>query len=38
MQGKTCFNFKSDDEKLSKQLEQLTKVGIENFKKTGYNG
>lgn len=36
MQGKTCFNFKKNDEALFKELEQLTAQGIAGFKKTGY--
>jgi hypothetical protein len=31
MQGKTCFNFKKVDEKLFKELGQLTKVGLQRF-------
>lgn len=31
MQGKTCFNFKRVDEKLFKELGQLTKSGLQNF-------
>ncbi|HWW02936.1 MAG TPA: hypothetical protein VNZ64_24765 [Candidatus Acidoferrum sp.] len=36
MQGKTCFNFKTNDEALFKELEQLTVQAIAGFKKTGY--
>jgi hypothetical protein len=36
MQGKTCFNFKSDDEALFKELEQLTVQGITGFRKAGF--
>ena len=36
MQGKTCFNFKSDDEALFKELEQLTVRGIAGFRKAGF--
>jgi hypothetical protein len=36
MQGKTCFNFKKIDETLFKELEQLTALGIADFKKAGY--
>jgi len=36
MQGQTCFNFKSDDEALFKELEQLTTRGIAGFRKTGF--
>src|ERR1700674_3440389 len=31
MQGKTCFNFKSNDEALFKELEQLTAQSIAGF-------
>jgi hypothetical protein len=31
MQGKSCFNFKQVDEKLFKELRQLTKVGAAKF-------
>jgi hypothetical protein len=31
MQGKSCFNFKTPDEKLFKELGQLTKAGFEKF-------
>src|SRR5437667_1494536 len=38
MQGKSCFNFKEVDEKLFKELAQLTKAGaakfIEDLRKT----
>ena len=33
MQGKSCFNFKSNDEKLFKELSGLTKDGFNRFKK-----
>jgi hypothetical protein len=33
MQGKACFNFKVVDEKLFKELEELTRRGYERFKK-----
>ena len=36
MQGKTCFNFKSDDEALFGELEQLTVQGIAGFRKAGF--
>src|SRR5207253_11342004 len=32
MQGKSCFNFKSVDEELFKELAKLTKVGAARFK------
>ena len=31
MQGKSCFNFKTPDEKLFKELGKLTKAGFEKF-------
>jgi len=31
MQGKSCFNFKTVDEKLLKELEKLTKIGFKKF-------
>lgn len=31
MQGKACFNFKTVDEKLFKELAQLTKAGAKRF-------
>ena len=36
MQGKSCFNFKSDDEALFQELEQLTIRGIAGFRKAGF--
>jgi hypothetical protein len=36
MQGKTCFNFKSINEELFKELEQITVKAIDDFKKLGY--
>ena len=36
MQGKSCFNFKSDDEALFKELEQLTVQAITGFRKAGF--
>ena len=36
MQGKTCFNFKSINGPLFKELEQLTAIAISDFEKTGY--
>ena len=32
MQGKSCFNFKTVDEELFKELETLTKAGFTRFK------
>jgi hypothetical protein len=31
MQGKSCFNFSSPDEKLFKELSKLTKIGFTKF-------
>jgi hypothetical protein len=31
MQGKSCFNFKTVDEKLFKELAKLTKAGFQKF-------
>jgi len=31
MQGKACFNFKTVDEKLFKELGKLTKAGLRKF-------
>jgi hypothetical protein len=36
MQGKTCLNFKRNDEELFKELEQLTARGLTAFRKAGY--
>jgi hypothetical protein len=36
MQGKSCFNFKSSDEALFDELEQVTARSIEDFRKAGF--
>lgn len=36
MQGKSCFNFRSMDEELFKELERLTDAGFERFKAGQY--
>ena len=36
MQGKSCFNFKSLDEKLFKELAKLTKAGFARFRTANY--
>jgi hypothetical protein len=36
MQGKTCFNFKGDDETLFMELEKLTAEGLLSFKRSGF--
>ncbi len=36
MQGKTCFNFKTNDEELFRELELLTIKCIADFRKAGF--
>jgi hypothetical protein len=36
MQGKSCFNFKSIDTSLFKELGALTDAGFKDFRKRGY--
>jgi hypothetical protein len=36
MQGKSCFNFTQVDEKLFKELADLTEQGYKRFKKEGF--
>ena len=36
MQGKTCFNFKREDEALFKELDALTAQSFASFKKAGF--
>jgi hypothetical protein len=36
MQGKSCFNFKSLDEKLFKELAKLTKASFARFRTANY--
>jgi len=36
MQGKTCFNFKKQDDELFNELEKITDSSIEGFRKGGY--
>jgi hypothetical protein len=36
MQGKTCFNFKTEDEDLFKELDQLTGRSLASFRKAGF--
>ena len=36
MQGKTCFNFKTNDEDLFKELEHVTAQGLAAFKEAGF--
>src|SRR5664279_2290050 len=35
-QGKACFNFKSPDDVLFKELEQLVDAGFERYRKEGF--
>ncbi|NJK45327.1 MAG: hypothetical protein HC933_14585 [Pleurocapsa sp. SU_196_0] len=36
MQGKTCFNFKTPDERLFSELETLTLESLRRFERDGY--
>lgn len=36
MQGKSCFNFKSVDKGLFKELAKLTKAGVDSYKEQNY--
>ena len=36
MQGKSCFNFKTEDTKLFQKLKALTQAGYEKYEDTGY--
>jgi hypothetical protein len=36
MQGKSCFNFKTAEEKLFRELEQVTARGFAAFKQAGF--
>ena len=36
MQGKTCFNFKTHDEVLFKELEELTASALATFAEAGF--
>ena len=36
MQGKTCFNFKTHDEVLFRELDRLTSESITGFKNAGF--
>jgi hypothetical protein len=36
VQGKSCFNFKAEDDALFAELDQLTAQAIAGFKKGGY--
>ena len=36
MQGKTCFNFRTDNERLFRELESLTAEGISAFRQAGF--
>jgi len=36
MQGSSCFNFKTVDAKLFKELGKLTRAGLQDYRKGGY--
>ena len=36
MQGKSCFNFKSSDQELFRELAELTVAGYRRYKEAGY--
>jgi len=36
MQGKSCFNFKTENDALFKELEELTGQAIDSFRKAGF--
>jgi len=36
MQGKSCFNFKSTDQELFKELAELTAAGYRRYQEAGY--
>jgi hypothetical protein len=36
MQGKTCFNFKTEDERLLQELDELTAKGLASFREAGF--
>jgi len=36
MQGKSCFNFKTVDQALFKELGKLTKRGLKDYRDSGY--
>ncbi len=36
MQGKSCFNFKTPDQELFKELAELTVAGYRRYKEAGY--
>lgn len=36
MQGKTCFNFKTEDARLVQELDQLTAKGLASLTKAGF--
>ena len=38
MQGKACFNFKTEDEALFQELDDLTARALEGFRKAGFVG
>lgn len=36
MQGKSCFNFSSVEPSVLRQIEALTKAGLEEYRRAGY--
>jgi hypothetical protein len=36
MQGKTCFNFRTDNERFFRELETLTTEGLSAFRQAGF--
>lgn len=36
MQGKSCFNFKTVDQALFRELDKLTKLGLKDYRDSGY--
>lgn len=36
MQGKSCFNFRSPDPQLFRELEELTEAGFKDYERQGY--
>jgi hypothetical protein len=36
LKGKSCFNFKTEEEIVEKELHALLKKGLQSWKKQGY--
>ena len=36
LQGKTCFNFKTNDDALFRELDQVTHLGLSTFREAGF--